>query len=439
MSLKNNLNISTISLMKQIAFACVSCIIAGMILQGCKSGETLRDSNFSHVYDFRNLGLSAEFMAFHHGNDTIEIFYKLQSEDLLYSRDDKTRPFKAKVRFAWSVLDDLDNKTILDSASTTIIDEHDMSFNKPIMGSIKIKSQREEFTLMIRTTDMNRSNSVRNVLQIEPASLQSRQNFLIYDRDEEMPVFSPNFKAGARVLIRNIRDNPNELYGRYYDREFPLPPPPFASTQRQPFKYAADSTFRVMKNRDGFFEIELPQSGFFHLQVNSETKAGLTLYVFDEHYPKVKSIEDLIAPLRFITAMDEYNEIENAVNPKKAIDKFWLSSTGSKERARELIRQYYSRVQNANENFTSYKEGWKTDRGLINIIYGKPNYVYKYEHSETWVYGDEGSMMSISFTFVRIRNPFTDNDYMLERNQMFKNSWYRAVDTWRSGRVYNNR
>ena len=33
-----------------------------------------------------------------------------------------------------------------------------------------------------------------------------------------------------------------------------------------------------------------------------------------------------------------------------------------------LIKTYYSKVEKANEMFTSHLEGWKTDRGMISII-----------------------------------------------------------------------
>ena len=37
---------------------------------------------------------------------------------------------------------------------------------------------------------------------------------------------------------------------------------------------------------------------------------------------------------------------------------------------------YYRRVRFANEEFTQYKDGWKTDRGMIYILFGPPNQVF---------------------------------------------------------------
>ena len=56
------------------------------------------------------------------------------------------------------------------------------------------------------------------------------------------------------------------------------------------------------------------------------------------------------------------------------------------EQAKELIRIYYNRVFFSNYYFTSDREGWKTDSGMIFIVYGPPNTFYKSEDEEKWGY-----------------------------------------------------
>jgi hypothetical protein len=46
--------------------------------------------------------------------------------------------------------------------------------------------------------------------------------------------------------------------------------------------------------------------------------------------------------------------------------------------------------------------------------------------------------MSSSFTFVKRADPYSDNDLVLERDPMLKGAWYRNVESWRNGRVYQN-
>ncbi|MGZ4158392.1 MAG: GWxTD domain-containing protein, partial [Bacteroidia bacterium] len=119
-----------------------------------------------------------------------------------------------------------------------------------------------------------------------------------------------------------------------------------------------------------------------------------------------------------------------------SIEKFWLACTGSQDRAKEIIRKYYNRVKDANLFFTSYIEGWKTDRGMIYLIYGAPNVIYRTANAEVWTYGEENNINSLSYSFLKVNNPFSDNDYTLERSSVYKQSWGSAVDIWRQGRTY---
>ena len=81
--------------------------------------------------------------------------------------------------------------------------------------------------------------------------------------------------------------------------------------------------------------------------------------------------------------------------------------------------------------FSSYQEGWKTDRGLIYIIYGPPSEVYRKTGEEEWIYGERNNPLSIKFYFYNIENPFTLNDYSLNRQPTYKTSWYIAIENWR--------
>ncbi|HRD38102.1 MAG TPA: GWxTD domain-containing protein, partial [Bacteroidia bacterium] len=106
------------------------------------------------------------------------------------------------------------------------------------------------------------------------------------------------------------------------------------------------------------------------------------------------------------------------------------------ERAKTLLKRYYARVTESNKLFTSYLPGWKTDRGMIYIVFGAPNNMYKFNGGETWVYGEETQSYAVRFHFKKVINPFSDNDYIMERNEYYKEAWYRAVDYWRQGHIY---
>ena len=108
---------------------------------------------------------------------------------------------------------------------------------------------------------------------------------------------------------------------------------------------------------------------------------------------------------------------------------------GNQTLAKQIIKSYYKRVADANKLFSTYKEGWKTDRGVIYIVFGPPSIVYRSMQGESWTYGEESNYRSLTFNFTMINNPFTNNDFTLERTTVYKNPWYRAVDSWRQGKV----
>ena len=180
------------------------------------------------------------------------------------------------------------------------------------------------------------------------------------------------------------------------------------------------------------------REGFYHIQLSDSTKHGFTLYRFEESFPAVTTVKDLIEPLRFINSNSEYKTLTEADFPKAEVDRFWLNLAGNQDRAKLLIQKFYSRVENSNEFFTSYTEGWRTDRGLIYLIFGAPNIIYKNSESEFWVYGEESNPSSLGLMFYKIENPFTDNDFRLDRSPIYKSNWYSAVDMWRQGRIYTD-
>ena len=139
----------------------------------------------------------------------------------------------------------------------------------------------------------------------------------------------------------------------------------------------------------------------------------------------------MLESLRYITSSKEFQQLKSFPVPKLAVDSFWIASAGRPDLATELIRKYYKRVETANELYTSYTEGWKTDRGMIYIVMGKPNKVFRSFEEEIWVYGDYEDTHSLKFYFTKASNPFTNNDYVLTRIPYYKSIWFQNVQVWR--------
>ena len=88
-----------------------------------------------------------------------------------------------------------------------------------------------------------------------------------------------------------------------------------------------------------------------------------------------KAIEQMI----YITNRDRINELLKIEDEQAKYEKFmefWRAkdpTPGTEEN--ELMDEYYGRVEYANQHFSTYQEGWKTDMGMVFIILGPPNNV----------------------------------------------------------------
>jgi GWxTD domain-containing protein len=107
--------------------------------------------------------------------------------------------------------------------------------------------------------------------------------------------------------------------------------------------------------------------------------------------------------LRYFINKDGLKNIQSAPSEKRreAFLKFWQENDPTPgTETNELMDEYYRRVNYANTNFRNFREGWKTDMGMVYIVFGAPNeiernpynrYTNLYEGrtvkaSEVWIY-----------------------------------------------------
>lgn len=105
-----------------------------------------------------------------------------------------------------------------------------------------------------------------------------------------------------------------------------------------------------------------------------------------------KAIEQII----YIAKPEELNYIKSASNDaekEKRFLEFWRKKDPTPGTLRnELMEEYYGRVKYANEHFGHYIEGWKTDMGMVYIIFGPPSSVDRHPFDidskpyEIWYY-----------------------------------------------------
>lgn len=395
----------------------------------------VNQSSTERLYKKDNNELQAEFCLYHVNDSVSRLYYSFSNEPLVYKRNDTSAYFFSNVKLVAMTSPEDNLSLLLDTTAILIRDRQKDVLVTTLKGSVDIVLRAgRKYHVDIRIDDLNKHTRYTHSVYGDKTSKDTRQNFLVKDQAGEVH-FTSYYKSGETVQLFSERNTERLFNVDYFDQEFRLSPPPFSQEPLARKTYQPDSSFSVYGS-GGFLQLTLPREGFCHVKTNEQTREGITFFVFENSYPGIKNSGQMIQATRYIMAKREYDACIIAANQKEAIDKFWIDLGGSRERGTELIRKYYGRVQDANKLFVSYQEGWKTDRGMVYIVFGAPNRVNKRRNGEVWIYGEPGNVSSTVFTFIKVQNPFSDNDYALERNELFKMPWYQAVDMWRQGRVY---
>lgn len=250
-----------------------------------------------------------------------------------------------------------------------------------------------------------------------------------YESGEFLTTNTTAYSQPLRLVTEDTSSR--QLHVKVYSRNFSPPIPPFVEQGRLPFNYSPDSTFSLeLKNgKTTYFSPE--QIGFYFFQADTSVVQGPTLFRMNAGFPKVTQHSQMRDALQYITTSKEFLQLKSYKIPQVAVDSFWITNTGREDLATEFIRKYYSRFETANKLYSSFTDGWKTDRGMIYIVVGKPTQVFRSFEQEVWIYGDYDDPRALKFYFNKAQNPFTSNDYVLIRNQNYKSAWYQNVQLWR--------
>lgn len=250
----------------------------------------------------------------------------------------------------------------------------------------------------------------------------------IYGTDAEA-MFYDGFRKLDPVWFENINEKAkNTTYQAYlYKDEFPPALPPMVVDEN------VASEGLSIKNTISFNRgLTLNHADhLYYFQNDTASDMGVSILSHQEYYPRTKKIEELIEKLKYICTGDEFQELNASDEKKLAFNNFWLSHIDDKQLASTTIKKYFRSVKYANALFSDYKNGWKTDRGMIYIVFGPPEVVTRKEDVEIWEYktfdGD------INFTFAKTRNLFVQYHYTLVREKSMNKAWFTAVQKWRTG------
>ncbi|GAB3332676.1 hypothetical protein GCM10027299_39450 [Larkinella ripae] len=283
-------------------------------------------------------------------------------------------------------------------------------------------------------TEISSGRKVLNDLPIRFRVVKLSDRFALFDPKTNLPHQHHFVGAGDTVVIRDVNGAVSKSLHLYrYRHDFDPAQSPMNTTPRPAAKTLnIDSTLSVTTNQP----FSLPDEGLYYFLEDTADAYGLGLMVTDNRFPKLTRPEKLVKPVLYVSTNTEINGLNSAADFKKALDRYWLTMMGGDQSlARGAIRAYYGRVEEANRLFTTYKEGWKTDKGMIYIVLGPPDRVQRSRDREVWVYNQRANVSEINFTFNRKPNQFVEDHYELVRYVEYQPVWYPVVEAWRTGAI----
>lgn len=405
------------------------------LMLACSGPQKTQTNRYDRMYDYEARELHPEFLIHHISKDSTDIHYSLNASEFLFTRADINQPYASSIEIRYKVIYMQDMiLSAIDSGIVTLVENRIQGENEKITGQFTIPTIGNRHGLCdIMVTDIHRKESQPVKMEINRRDGYARQNILIRNSNGR-PFFDNRLALGDSFEIYCPLIE-GELQVIEHDPSVDLPPPPFSDSRPDYPELLDETTTSIKLDNNGSSSIEL-YPGIF--SIGNLNELLITFSVSDEFFPEVKTFEAMSNSLRYITSRAEYDGIMNSKNPQKKLEQFWSDCGGSEERAKDLIRIYYSRVEEANRYFSSGIPGWKSDRGLIHIIFGNPQTVEHDRNSEIWFYGEPNNAASLRFIFDLATNKTLNNYYILRRDRLYKAQWERAVTSWRNGKIYED-
>ncbi|MDZ4715353.1 MAG: GWxTD domain-containing protein [Cytophagales bacterium] len=361
--------------------------------------------NFQYLYDPLN-EVSVQFLPVNRG-DSIAIVYQVRSNQqavsylLTWERKDSYAQRQG------NALQQTDTATISSNGL-----EGQFTFSKP----------DKPWILDLKITNLSSAKSWHFIRQIE--AHHPVNGFMEKDGKRQWTTY---LDAESRYRIRGSGSG-KPIHISFYKENFTTPSPPFVVKEIKMDRFLfPDSVFSVNPGSElGPFR----QEGLYLAQEDTMSARGFSFLMKRDPYPKYNKLSDLKGPLLFVTTREENDALGLAGEDKLKFDKIILDITRDKERARTFMRNYFKRVEYANYYFSSFKEGWKTDRGMIYIIFGPPNEVQLDGQDEIWSYRNPRQ----EFYFAKAGSVYHPDHAVLVREKKYAEDWYQTIDLWRKSR-----
>jgi GWxTD domain-containing protein len=372
-------------------------------------GQAIGNLNLNYIYNPQNeVDLQLKLVR---GQNEIKIFYSLQATTVQFTAESCSISWQRRDSFSQREGTDLMPKEI----------QTPVTLQGKKTGVLSLPIPEKPWLLVAK---VNNSNSQKSWVYIKTIEANYPVNAYLTGVDGILN--KPFVSATSEYTVHGSGSGkPSRV--SFYKNIFNPASPPFVESESTVDRFLFHDSVFTIENEE---KIKFVTTGLYLLQEDTTGTEGISFRSTHEAYPKYTRVDDLVNPLIYVCVKEEFDELKKSDGNKAKFDKVILDITKDKDRAKNFIRSYFRRVELANLYFSSYKEGWKTDRGMIYLVFGPPDEVIKTAQNETWNYA--GS--KLSFSFVKTGSVYDPDYYVLVREKRFTESWFSTIDLWRKSR-----
>ncbi|NOZ07991.1 MAG: GWxTD domain-containing protein [FCB group bacterium] len=315
----------------------------------------------------------------------VTVWIKIPNQNLVFFKADTS--FHAKVEYSLAIVDPGTKKQVSQKTWTENIgldyyeDTRDPKLNHIAYAAFTLPGGTYEFSVIIRDKDSKHSWKLHKTYEVEPLEYWS----------DIIPLVRHN---GHFVNVGSVLSDADTVFCKF---------------QLSPLQNAEDLQVRYSIIQDdstlttGAAAVENigAQVYLFAIPLREQWSGALTIKVMSGEHQKefdvaihrdmldryIGDIEESTKWMSVILPYADYQQLKR-MKPNEQrlylIDYWKARDPSPGTEFNELMDQFYTRVEYANNNFGVLTEGWRSDQGRIYIQYGKPA---KVENSGTDGYG----------------------------------------------------
>jgi GWxTD domain-containing protein len=394
-------------------------------------------TNFGFDFDYAQFGYDST-------SNYVEVYYSFNQNDLTLNSNDSSNYVQGVLKI--SIEDTSSGKKLVDKEWNVINEIKDTSAaDKGLVGELGFVLPKGTYKTVVEGRDAvktDRKKSITEYFKILPfwkdqAAISDLQfaSRIIQDSPNKNSIFYKNTYEIIPSTMNIFGENQPVLF--YYLELYNLKNLPNGNIKLESIVY--NSRGKIVSNKTKIISNTLnsrvevgtvvvnkyPTDSYVMTEALLDSAANIGIssskrfYIYNPSIPQPDTVynnnteslssefnimsedelDKIFKESQYIAASNEikqYESIQTLDGKRKFLYEFWKNrDTNPATSINEAYQDYMNRVQKCNERYSNMgREGWKTDRGRVFLIYGEPSEIERFPNQqntkpyEIWHYND---------------------------------------------------